>query len=302
MDDALDELVGICDPDTDAPPIGIPTGFAGLDELLGGGLRPGLLHVLTGTAGIGTSTLALNLAHNAAIKQTYTTLLLSGQSPRNEVITRLLSAEARVALHLLRTGRLSEEDAAKIARRVKDIRQAPLYINDRPITAQGIRATCDRLIRNHGLRLVIIDGVNLYARPTAPETLWAAQARLSADIKRLAAETGLSVVVTTPTNRGPNNRMDPRPTLPDIASSSAYAADADVVIGVHREDAYVLESPRAGEADLLLMKNRYGPVATHTVAFQGHYARFVDLADEFTPPPRPPAFNIAQMLSPNGQP
>ena len=85
-------------------------------------------------------------------------------------------------------------------------------------------------------------------------------------------------MITAPVNRRIDNRIDPRPTLADISSSSAYAADADVVIGVHREDHYCLESPRAGEADLLVLKNRYGPVATVTVVFQRHYCRFVDMA------------------------
>lgn len=257
---------------------GVPTGFTDLDALLNG-LRPGLVHTVFGAPAIGTSTLVLDFARAAAIKHGLTVQMFSGQSPAGEVMNRMLAAEARVPLHSMRSGTMRDDDWTRLARRMEEVARAPLFIEDNPsLTVEQIRAECRRLKARHDLRLVIIDGVNLFARPTAPESLWAAQTRLSADIKRLAAELRVPVVLTAPTNRRADNRIDRRPDLADIASSSAYAADADLIIGLHREDAYEKESPRAGEADLIVLKNRYGPTATVTVAFQGHYARFVDMA------------------------
>lgn len=126
-------------------------------------------------------------------------------------------------------------------------------------------------------RLVVVDGMNLYARPTAPESLWAAQTRVAADIKRAATTTQSSFVVTAPVNRRMDQRTDIRPQLVDIASSAAHAADADVAIAIHRADLFDRASERAGEADLMVLKNRHGPTAVSTVAFQGHYAKFVDM-------------------------
>lgn len=256
----------------------VPTGFADLDALTGG-LRPGQVHTVFGATGIGSSTLALDFTRSAAIKHNLTTAFFSGQSPANEIINRILAAEARVASHTIRAGTMQDQDWTRVARRMPEIAEAPLHVRDSPrLTFDEIHAECRRLKHHRDLRLIVIDGVNLYARPTAPESLWAAQVRLSADIKRMAVELGVPIITTVPTNRRAENRFDPKPTLPDIASSSAYAADADVVIGIHRDDAYDRESPRAGEADLLVLKNRHGPVSTVTVAFQGHYSRFVDMA------------------------
>lgn len=260
------------------PHVGVPTGFSGLDAPLNG-LRPGLVHLLIGYTGTGVSTLALNMARAASIYHGLTTLVFSGQSPRNEVLNRILSAEGRVASHAMRTGTMQDEDWMNLGRRIPEIANAPLLIDDSSgLSSADLRAKSKRTLDKHELALIVIDGVNLYARQTAPESLWAAQTRLSADIKRLAMELRVPVVMTAPTNRRADNRLDPRPTLPDVASSSAYSADADIVIGVHRPDLGEVEHPRAGEADLIVLKNRYGPSFTTTVAFQGHYHRFVDMA------------------------
>lgn len=266
--------------------IGVPTGFQDID-LLTGGFHPGLVHTIFGTTGIGSSMLALGFARQAAIKHGLATLVFSGQTPINELTIRMLSAESGVPTVAIRIGAMRDEDWTRLARRMEQVADAPLFMHDDPnLSWKDLVAHCRRLRRENDLRLVVIDGVNLYARPTAPESLWAAQVRVATDIKRLAAELRVPFVVTVPVNRRADNRDDRRPELADIASSSAYAAEADVVIGLHREDAYDTNSPRAGEADLIVMKNRYGPVATAVVAFQGHYSRFVDIAPPDSAPAR----------------
>lgn len=258
------------------------TGHRELDDLLAGGMRASCTYTVTGYPGVGTSTFALGLARSVAIRQGLPTLYLSAQSPANMIAARVLAAEARVALHWIIADKCDTEAAERIQRHSPVIANAPLVIDDHPY--RDFRAVEQLLIDGYGeagepWKLVVVDGTNILARPTAPEQLWAAHTRVSADIKRAARDTGAAFVITTPTNRRADNRLDPSPTLPDIASSNSYAGDADVVIGIHRPDHHELESLRPGEADLVVLKSRYTATRTVLVAFQGHYARFVDLAN-----------------------
>lgn len=254
------------------------TGFSDLDALTGG-LHPGLVHLAFGKPGVGTSTFALNCAQHVSAAGGRV-LLLSAQSPRREVVLRLLAAEAKVPLHNLRRARMREDDWTRLARALAVVSERQLSIVDRPYRDLATVLSSD--LFDQPWDLVVVDGVQLFTRATAPESLWAAHTRVAGDVKRAAAEHDTAFLLTVSTNRRPSQRADmglsgPL-TLPDIASSNAHAAEADIVIGVYREDQDEPESPRAGEADLIVMKNRYGPRDTSVVAFQGHYARFVNMA------------------------
>ncbi len=191
------------------------------------------------------STLALDLARAASIKHGLTSVMFSLEMSRNELTMRLLSAEARVALHSMRTGQMSEEDWTRLARRMSEVASAPMFIDDSPnMSMMEIRAKC----------------------------------RLSRSLKLLAKELNVPVIAVAQLNRGPEQRTDKRPMLSDLRESGSIEQDSDVVILLHREDAYERESPRAGEADFIVAKHRNGPTTTVTVAFQGHYSRFVDMA------------------------
>jgi replicative DNA helicase len=225
------------------------------------------------------STLGLDLARAAAVKHGLPTVIFSLEMSRNEITMRLLSAEARVPLHSMRTGQMGEEDWARLARRMSEVVDAPLYIDDSPnMSLMEIRAKCRRLKQRHDLRLVIVDYLQLMSSPRRIENRQQEVSEMSRSLKLLAKELNVPVVAISQLNRGPEQRTDKRPLLSDLRESGSIEQDSDVVILLHREDAYERESPRAGEADLIVAKHRNGPTTTVTVAFQGHYSRFVDMA------------------------
>ncbi|WP_286991124.1 replicative DNA helicase [Thermomonospora sp. CIF 1] len=225
------------------------------------------------------STLALDFARAASIKHGLTSAFFSLEMGRNEITMRLLSAEARVALHAMRSGTMQDEDWTRLARRMSEVAEAPLFIDDSPnMTMMEIRAKCRRLKQQHDLRLVIIDYLQLMTSNKRVESRQVEVSEFSRSLKLLAKELQVPVVALSQLNRGPEQRTDKKPMISDLRESGSIEQDADVVILLHREDAYEKESPRAGEADLIVAKHRNGPTATVTVAFQGHYSRFVDMA------------------------
>ena len=225
------------------------------------------------------STLALDIARAASVQSGLASVLFSLEMSRNEITMRLLSAEARVPLHAMRTGQLGEDDWTRLARRMSEVVDAPLYIDDSPnMSMVEIRSKCRRLKQRHDLKLVIVDYLQLMSSPKRVENRQQEVSELSRSLKLLAKELQVPVVALAQLNRGPELRSDKRPLLADLRESGSIEQDSDVVILLHREDAYEPESPRAGEADLIVAKHRNGPTATVTVAFQGHYSRFVDMA------------------------
>jgi DnaB-like helicase C terminal domain/PLD-like domain len=275
---------------------GVPTGIADLDALTNG-LHPGQLVVLAGRPGLGKSVLALGIARTAAIGAGLTTAIFSLEMSHNEITTRLLSAEARVPLYSIRNGMMDEAQWTRLAQRMTEVADAPLFVEDWPkMPVSRIRAICRSLRQQHDLRLVIIDYLQLMASPARAQNRELAVAEISRSLKLLAKELGVPVVAVSQLNRGPEQRVDKRPLLADLRESGALEQDSDLVILIHREDAYDPESPRAGEADLIVAKHRNGPTATVTVAFQGHYARFVDMASyppSSSPEPEPEAATVA---------
>jgi replicative DNA helicase len=225
------------------------------------------------------STLALDLARAATIKHGMPTVMFSLEMSRNEITMRLLSAEARVSLHSMRTGQMGEDDWTRLARRMSEVVDAPLFIDDSPnMSMMEIRAKCRRLKQRNDLKMVIVDYLQLMTSPKRVENRQQEVSEMSRSLKLLAKEIDVPVIAISQLNRGPEQRTDKKPLLSDLRESGSIEQDSDVVILLHREDAYEPESPRAGEADLIVAKHRNGPTATVTVAFQGHYSRFVDMA------------------------
>jgi replicative DNA helicase len=257
---------------------GVPTGFADLDALTNG-LHPGQMIVIAARPALGKSTLALDLARAATVKHQMATVIFSLEMSRNEITMRLLSAEARIPLHTMRTGQLNDDDWTRLARRMSEVADAPLFIDDSPnMSMMEIRSKCRRLKQRHDLRMVIIDYLQLMSSPKRVENRQQEVSEMSRSLKLLAKELEVPVIAVSQLNRGPEQRTDKRPMLSDLRESGSIEQDADMVILLHREDAYERESPRAGEADLVVAKHRNGPTANVTVAFQGHYSRFVDMA------------------------
>ncbi|MDA0565279.1 replicative DNA helicase [Streptomonospora sp. S1-112] len=225
------------------------------------------------------STLALDFARAASIKHQLTSVFFSLEMGRNEIVMRLLSAEARVPLHTMRSGLMTDDDWARLARRMGEVASAPLFIDDSPnLSMMEIRAKCRRLKQQHDLKLVIVDYLQLMSSTGRVESRQQEVSEMSRSLKLLAKELEVPVIALSQLNRGPEQRTDKKPQVSDLRESGSIEQDADMVILLYREDVHEKESPRAGEADLIVAKHRNGPTATVTVAFQGHYSRFVDMA------------------------
>ncbi|WP_084316516.1 replicative DNA helicase [Actinospica robiniae] len=278
MEGALDEIESIAN--RSGQMTGVPTGFTDLDSLTQG-LHPGQMVIVAARPAMGKSTIGLDFARSCSIKNGLTSAIFSLEMGRNEITMRLLSAEARVALHHMRSGTMTDDDWARLARRMGEVSAAPLFIDDSPnMSMMEIRAKCRRLKQRHDLRLVIVDYLQLMSGASGsrrPENRQQEVSEMSRNLKLLAKELEVPIVAIAQLNRGPEQRTDKKPMMSDLRESGSLEQDADVVILLHREDAYERESPRAGEADLIIAKHRNGPTATITVAFQGHYSRFVDM-------------------------
>ncbi|WP_348789544.1 replicative DNA helicase [Leifsonia sp. NPDC080035] len=257
---------------------GVPTGFAEMDELTNG-LHPGQMVIVAARPALGKSTLALDFARAAAIKHDMPTIFFSLEMGRSEIAMRLLSAEASVPLQHMRKGTVDNRDWTTIAATRGRINDAPLYIDDSPnMTLVEIRAKCRRLKQRVGLKMVIIDYLQLMTSGKRVESRQQEVSEFSRALKLLAKELQVPVIALSQLNRGPEQRADKLPALSDLRESGSIEQDADVVILLHRESAYEKDNPRAGEADLIVAKHRNGPTKTVTVAFQGMYSRFADMA------------------------
>jgi len=276
MEGALDEIEAIGNRDGEM--IGVPTGFAELDELTNG-LHPGQMVVIAARPAMGKSTLALDFARAASIKHGLASVIFSLEMTRNEITMRLLSAEGRIPLHHMRNGHMSDDDWQRLARKMGEVSSAPLFIDDSPnMTMTEIRAKARRLKQRHDLRLIVLDYLQLMSSGKRVESRQLEVSEFSRQLKLIAKELEVPVVALSQLNRGAEQRSDKRPMLSDLRESGAIEQDADMVILLHRDDAYEKESLRPGEADLIVAKHRNGPTKDVTVAFQGHYSRFVDMA------------------------
>ncbi|GLZ77673.1 replicative DNA helicase [Actinorhabdospora filicis] len=271
----LDEIEAIGSRGTMA---GVPTGFTDLDRLING-LHPGQLVIVAGRPGAGKSTAAMDFMRSASLHHNIASAIFSLEMSKVEIVMRLLSAETRVPLHVLRSGDLSDDDWTKLARRMGEISEAPLYVDDSPsMNLMEIRAKARRLKQRQDLKLIIVDYLQLMSSPKKTESRQQEVSEMSRGLKLLAKELECPVVAVAQLNRGPEQRTDKRPQLSDLRESGSLEQDADVVILLHREDYYDKESPRAGEADFIVAKHRNGPTDTITVAAQLHLSRFVDMA------------------------
>ncbi|MEU8383750.1 DnaB-like helicase C-terminal domain-containing protein [Streptosporangium sp. NPDC048865] len=260
------------------PPGHVLTGITDLDTLLIS-LPPGTLTVVASRPGVGSTTLLLAFCRGAAFARDTPTLLVSYESSRRDLLTRLISAEARVTGHALRSGALRDDDRTALARVVPRLAEAPLHLatpadwtlselSDHIIRACDADGPAARLVAVDGLRHIRPDARGGTREREVTETVHT--------LKALAVRLEIPIVVSADLDRPPGADRD---RLPDLHTDlcDAVARTADLVVLAHREDAAERDSSRAGEADLIVAKHRNGPTATITVAFQGHYGRFVDM-------------------------
>lgn len=267
--------------------LGIPTGFSQLDELTNG-LQMGTLTVVGAHPGVGASTLVLDFARSCAVKHDMESLFLTLETEPMSVVKRLLSAEAKIKLFELLSGRMSDDDWTKLSRRMSEISEAPLIVH-RP-TDRDISAVVDLVTdlaessaadpKRTGLRLLVIDPLQLLtARTDLPyENREREVSEVVRRLKALAHDLNIAVVVTSQLSSNPGPRELPRtPALADLRDSGTIAHVADTVILLHRPDAWERDHPRGGEVDIIVAKHRQGPTATIIAAHQLHLSRFVDM-------------------------
>lgn len=227
------------------------------------------------------STLGLDIARSASVKHGLGSVIFSLEMSRTEIVMRMLSAEARIRLGDMRGGRMSDDDWTRLARRMSEISEAPLFVDDSPnLTMMEIRAKARRLKQRHDIQLIVLDYLQLMTSGKRVESRQQEVSEFSRNLKLLAKELEVPLIAISQLNRGPEQRTDKRPQLSDLRESGSLEQDADMVILIHRPDAFERDDPRMGEADLILAKHRAGPTATITVAHQLHYSRFVDMAQE----------------------
>lgn len=236
---------------------------------------------LAGPTGIPThnSTIGLDIMRSCSIKNGLSSVLFSLEMSKTEIVMRLMSAEARVKLSDMKSGKMSDEDWTRMARRMGEISEAPLFIDDSPnLTMMEIRAKARRLKQKHDLRLIVVDYLQLMSSGKKVESRQQEVSEFSRQLKLLAKELDVPLIAISQLNRGPEQRTDKRPQVSDLRESGSLEQDADIVMLLHRPDSTERDDPRAGEADLILGKHRGGPTSTITVAHQLHYSRFVDMA------------------------
>ena len=256
---------------------GVPTGFSELDSLTNG-LHGGQLIIVGARPAMGKSTLALDFARTAAVHHKLPTIFFSLEMGRSEIATRLLSAESGIPMHVLRKGNMDERDWTRLASVRGDIGDAPLFIDDSPnMTLVEIRAKCRKLSQRVGLKMVVVDYLQLMTSGKKVESRQQEVSEFSRALKLLAKELQVPIVALAQLNRGPEQRSDKKPALSDLRESGSLEQDADIVILLHREAAYDRDHPRAGEADLIVAKHRNGATDEIAVAFQGMYSRFADM-------------------------
>lgn len=260
---------------------GVMSGFGDLDRLTTG-FRPGQMIVVAARPGVGKSTLGLDFVRNASIRQGLTSAIFSLEMTGAEIAMRLLSAEAKVSIQHMRGGSMSARDWEAIGRAMATVQAAPIVIDDSPnMTMPEIRSKARRIKKQHGLDFIVLDYLQLMTSGKKVESRQVEVSEFSRHIKLLAKELELPVVAISQLNRGSEQRTDKTPQLSDLRESGSIEQDADIVMLLNRPDAHGAgESERPGEADIIVAKNRSGPVNKVAVSFQGHYSRFTPMARE----------------------
>jgi replicative DNA helicase len=273
FDDVVDALERGVEP-------GLRTGFTDLDECTGG-LRPGTLTVVGARPGVGKSVLAACIADHVGGRQGLPVLFASLEMTAEELMHRRMAARAKVPLHSITNGKLTEQDWAKLAAARTYLAESAITVDDEPgVSLAHITARLRGMERDgNPARLLIIDYLGLLKEPKA-ESRQVAVAQMARECKNIARRYRLPVVLVAQVNREAEHRQGKVPAMSDLRESGEIEAAADIILLLHREDAYESESPRAGEVDIILAKNRQGPKCVITAAFQGHYGRMASMAKE----------------------
>lgn len=282
----LSELIGpyLDQLESEAPDIGVTTGWKDMDALVTK-LRPGQLVVLGARPGMGKSVFMINMALHVGVTLGQPVFFASLEMSKNELLARVVAHQAKVTLHNLQQRTLSDDDWTRVAKKTAQLSTVEhLIIDDNASTSIAhLRARLSSMRRSgNPAAIVFVDYLQLMTSSKRTENRQQEVSDLSRNLKLLAKDMEVPIVVGSQLNRDCEKRSDKRPLKSDLRESGSLEQDADLVILLHREDAYDRESPRAGEIDLIVDKHRQGATATITAAFQGHYSRIADMATEPT--------------------
>ncbi|MDC9725718.1 MAG: replicative DNA helicase [Gammaproteobacteria bacterium] len=264
--------------ESDSPVTGLSTGFTDFDTQTSG-LQPADLVIVAGRPSMGKTTFAMNLAENAAIKSNEPVAVFSMEMPADALAMRMLSSLGQIDQHRLRTGQLNDDDWPRLTSGVSILNEAPLYIDDTPaLTVTELRARARRLKSKGGLSLIVIDYIQLMQGSGKGENRTTEVSEISRSLKALAKELDVPVVALSQLNRSLEQRPNKRPVMSDLRESGAIEQDADLIVFIYRDEVYNEDSPEKGKAEIIIAKQRNGPIGTVALTFQGKYTRFENFA------------------------
>ncbi|MFU8855789.1 MAG: replicative DNA helicase [Deferrisomatales bacterium] len=257
---------------------GVPTGYHDLDQLTAG-FQPSDLVIIAGRPGMGKTSFVLNIAQYAAIETGTPVAFFSLEMSKEQLVMRLLCAEARVDSHRLRRGMLRDSDWPKLTRAAGTLAEAPIFIDDTPgITTLDLRAKARRLKSEANLGMIIVDYLQLMRGRGSYDVREQEISEISRSLKGLAKELSVPVVALSQLNRGVESRADKRPLISDLRESGAIEQDADVVMFIYRDEVYNKESSEKGIAEIIVGKQRHGPTDMVRLAFLSEFTAFENLA------------------------
>ena len=259
---------------------GIATGFTDFDAKTSG-LQKSDLIIIAGRPSMGKTSFAMNLAENAALHNDHSVAVFSMEMPGEQLALRMMSSLGRIDSHSLRTGKLDDQDWPRLISSVSMLSKAKLFIDDTAaLTPTELRARTRRLKREHGLDLVIVDYLQLMQVGGSTENRATEISEISRSLKALAKELEVPIVALSQLNRSVEQRPDKRPVMSDLRESGSIEQDADVILFIYRDEVYNDESADKGIAEIIIRKQRNGPIGTVRLSFLGQYTRFENLAHD----------------------
>ena len=257
---------------------GIPSGFPDLDRMTAGFQRSDLI-IVAARPSVGKTAFALNVAQNVAVRAKETVAIFSLEMSAAQLVQRIICAEANVDAGRIRTGALEGDDWEKLTMAIGTLSEAEIYIDDTPaITVADIRAKCRRLKKEKGLGMILIDYLQLIAgRGKAGENRQQEVSEISRTLKQIARELEVPVIALSQLSRGVEQRQDKRPMMSDLRESGSIEQDADIVAFLYRDDYYDKESEKKNIIEIIIAKQRNGPVGTVELVFLKNFNKFVSL-------------------------
>jgi replicative DNA helicase len=259
---------------------GVPTGFADLDRMTSG-LQPGDLVIVAGRPAMGKTSMAMNIAEHVALESGLPVGIFSMEMAGTQLVMRMLGSVGKLDQHKLRTGRLQDEDWQRLTHAVGRLNDAPIHVDETAaLNPLELRARARRLHRQYKqLGLVVVDYVQLMSASSEGENRATELSEISRGMKALAKELNCPVVVLSQLNRSLEQRPNKRPVMSDLRESGALEQDADLILFIYRDEVYNPETADKGIAEIIIGKQRNGPIGTVRLAFLGEYTRFENLAD-----------------------